>query len=54
MSLAPQSVAYKESGIPWLGKIPEHWEITTIRACFEEFDARCGNRQYPLLSVTQE
>lgn len=25
MSVIPQSVAYKESGIPWVGKIPEHW-----------------------------
>lgn len=25
MSAIPQSIAYKESGIPWVGKIPEHW-----------------------------
>lgn len=31
MSLAPQSIAYKESGIPWVGKIPEHWEIRKIK-----------------------
>lgn len=54
MSVIPQSIAYKDSGVQWLGKIPTHWEVTTIRACFEESDARCGNRQYPLLSVTQE
>lgn len=54
MSVIPQSIAYKESGVQWLGKIPAHWEVTTIRACFEESDARCGNKQYPLLSVTQE
>jgi type I restriction enzyme S subunit len=23
--------AYKESGIPWLGKVPEHWEVRTVR-----------------------
>lgn len=31
MSLAPQSIAYKESGIPWVGKIPEHWEISRFK-----------------------
>lgn len=31
MSLAPQSVAYKESGIPWLGKIPKHWEMRRVK-----------------------
>ncbi len=31
MSLAPQSVAYKESGIPWVGKIPEHWEMRRVK-----------------------
>lgn len=31
MSVIPQSVAYKESGIPWVGKIPEHWEISRFK-----------------------
>ena len=31
MSGNPQSVAYKESGIPWVGKIPEHWEMRKIK-----------------------
>ena len=44
----------KESGIPWLGKIPEHWEMTIIRSCFDESDVRCKLENYPLLSVTQE
>ena len=20
--------AYKDSGVPWLGEVPEHWEVT--------------------------
>ena len=44
----------KESGIPWLGKIPKHWEMTIIRSCFDESDVRCKLENYPLLSVTQE
>ncbi len=31
MSGNPQSVAYKESGIPWVGKIPEHWEMRRVK-----------------------
>jgi len=29
--------AYKDSGVPWLGKVPEHWEVrrlgASVRAC---------------------
>jgi len=24
--------AYKDSGVPWLGEVPEHWEVRTFRA----------------------
>jgi len=23
--------AYKESGVPWLGKVPAHWEIRRMK-----------------------
>jgi type I restriction enzyme S subunit len=26
------SPAYKDSGVPWLGKVPEHWEVCAVRA----------------------
>lgn len=26
---------YKDSGIPWLGEVPEHWEIVPIRHLFQ-------------------
>ena len=35
MSAIPQSIAYKESGIPWVGKIPEHWEMRRVKNLFE-------------------
>ncbi|RDU71852.1 restriction endonuclease subunit S [Helicobacter brantae] len=41
MSLAPQSIVYKESGIPWLGKIPKHWEMRRL-ASFGSF-SKGGN-----------
>ena len=28
--------AYKDSGVPWLGKVPEHWKQLPGRACFTE------------------
>lgn len=47
-------VQYRESHIAWLGEIPQHWEAVPLRACFYEFDERCGDVNYELLSVTQE
>jgi len=26
--------AYKDSGVPWLGHVPEHWEVRKLRALF--------------------
>ena len=26
----------KESGVPWLGEVPAHWEILPGRTCFHE------------------
>ncbi|HDZ5065989.1 TPA: restriction endonuclease subunit S [Campylobacter jejuni] len=43
---------FKDSGIEWLGEIPEHWEVVPIRCCFGEFNIRCNDNDYPLLSVT--
>ena len=34
MSVIPQSIAYKESGIPWVGKIPEHWSLKKCKYFF--------------------
>ena len=28
--------AYKDSGVPWLGEVPAHWEILPGQACFHE------------------
>ena len=25
---------YKDSGVPWLGEVPEHWEVLTNRERF--------------------
>ena len=28
--------AMKESGVPWLGLVPEHWDVLPNRAVFSE------------------
>ena len=27
----PSYPAYKDSGLPWLGQVPEHWEVRPNR-----------------------
>lgn len=45
--------SYKDSGVEWLGEIPEHWSIKKAKWIFREV----SNKNYPnepLLSATQE
>ena len=42
---------YKDSGVPWLGEIPQHWQALPNRALFNEVNAR-NHPEEPLLSVT--
>ena len=45
--------AYKDSGVPWLGRVPDHWTLLHGRACFREkkvVDA--GMRQTTVLSLS--
>jgi len=45
--------AYKDSGVEWLGKVPEHWEVRRIKTLFRETDERNGNDGGLLLSLTR-
>jgi type I restriction enzyme, S subunit len=45
--------AYKDSGAPWLGDVPEHWEVRRIKTLFREKDERSGNGRGVLLSLTR-
>lgn len=42
---------YKDSGVPWLACIPQHWDCLPHRALFEEIKEQ-GHVDEPLLSVT--
>lgn len=44
----------KDSGIPWIGEIPEHWEVRRIGTAFEERSDRVNDTDYPPLSVTMK
>ena len=45
--------AYKDSGVPWLGRIPEHWEMLPIKAISKLRNKR-GRTDLPLLSVYRD
>ena len=44
---------YRESGVPWLGRIPAHWEIRKLRSLVKPRKER-NRTDLPLLSVVRE
>ena len=42
---------YKESGVEWLGRVPEHWEVRRIGSLFRQANAT-GREHLPILSVS--
>jgi type I restriction enzyme S subunit len=44
-------VKLRDSGVPWLGEIPAHWEIERARWLFRERDVR-GEPDLPLMEVS--
>lgn len=45
-------VPLKDSGIPWLGKIPTHWEVERTKWLLPEIDERSETGDEDLLSVS--
>jgi len=45
--------AYKDSGLPWLGQVPEHWSISRIKTVLQELDCRSTDGDGTLLSLTR-
>ena len=44
----------KNSGVEWIGEIPEDWEVKRGKELFFEINDRCKNpEKYPLLSVSE-
>jgi type I restriction enzyme S subunit len=45
--------SYKNSGVKWLGEIPEYWETKRIKHLFKEINERSFDGSEDLLSVSQ-
>ena len=45
--------SYKDSGVLWIGDIPEHWEVKQLRSFLTMFTEK-GHGDAQLLSVTRE
>ena len=50
--LKPYS-AYRESGLPWLGDVPEHWDVKRLKLLLREVDCRSSTGKEQLLRVSQ-
>lgn len=48
------NVKMKDSGISWLGMIPEHWEIKKIGSLFTERREKVSDKDFPALSVSKQ
>lgn len=42
-----------ETGTQWLGKIPEHWELSKIGHCFKHRNETVSDKEFQPLSVTK-
>jgi len=49
--LAP-NIPMKDSGVPWLGKVPAHWNVLRAKHLFREVDERSQTGAEELLSVS--
>ena len=44
----------KDSGIPWIGEIPEHWEASKIGQLYDNRYVRVSDKDFEPLSVTMQ
>ena len=47
-------VEFKDSGLPWLGRVPSHWDVRRIKTVLREVDRRSAAGQEPLLSLRMQ
>ena len=43
---------YKESGLPWLGRVPAHWNIKRAKSILQRIDQRSSTGKEELLTVS--
>lgn len=44
---------YKDSGVPWIGDIPRHWEVDKIGKRFVQRNVKVSDKDYSPLSVSK-
>jgi type I restriction enzyme S subunit len=49
----PRYPKYKDSGVEWLGQVPEHWEVLRLKPILYEVDERIGDRDALLLGLSK-
>lgn len=45
--------AMKDSGVEWIGEIPQDWEVTKISTVYQERNTKVSDKEYTPLSVTK-
>lgn len=45
---------YKDSGIAWIGEIPEHWKMKKLGQLYIPRNEKVSDKDYPALSVTMQ
>lgn len=48
-----KNVVMKDSGISWIGEIPEHWEVSRLKRLFREAKEKTNEPNGTLLSLSQ-
>ena len=46
--------AYRPSGVPWLGDVPEHWDVLRGKALLDPIDIRSTTGNEELLTVSAQ
>ncbi|WP_027175435.1 restriction endonuclease subunit S [Desulfovibrio aminophilus] len=49
----PRYEKYKDSGVEWLGEVPEHWDLKRLGYFFSERREKVSDKDYAPLSVTK-
>ena len=50
---SPRYQGYKDSGVEWLGDVPEHWPVKRLGFFFDERREKVSDKDYEPLSVTR-
>ena len=53
MTQYPTYDSYTDSGVDWLGQVPEEWELSKLGNCLKPTSER-DHEEKPLLSITRE